>query len=62
LHTVVIFGRIKSGRGGEIIIDTALETLRAVSPEMANRVKLMMPDEKARRVGQCVAAASLPKI
>jgi hypothetical protein len=60
--TVLILGRVTSGKGGEIIIETALETLRAVAPEMSDRVKIMMPDEKARRVGQCVAAASLPKI
>jgi len=38
-----------------------METLREVAPELVGKVNVMMPDEKARRVGQCVAAASLPK-
>jgi len=29
-------------------------------PELAGRIRVMLPDEKARRVGQSIAAASLP--
>jgi predicted NBD/HSP70 family sugar kinase len=58
--TILLLGRVTSGKGGEIIVETARETLAEVAPEWVGTVKLMMPDEKARRVGQCVAAASLP--
>ena len=55
--TVLLLGRVTSGRGGEIIVATAQDILRTLGCD----VELMMPDEKARRVGQCVAAASLPR-
>lgn len=57
--TILLLG-ITSGKGGEIMVTTALETLAEIAPELVVKVKLRMPDEKARRVGQCVAAASLP--
>jgi len=56
--TVLVLGRVTSGKGGEIIVSTAQEIMRTLNCDVA----LMMPDEKARRVGQCVAAASLPTI
>lgn len=59
--TVLILGRVTSGPGGEVIVKTALETLRQAAPALAGKVAVMMPDEKARRVGQCVAAAALPQ-
>ena len=31
-------------------------------PELAKKVEVMLPDEKTRRVGQSVAAATLPEI
>ena len=31
-------------------------------PELAEKVQLQLPDEKSKRVGQAVAAASLPKL
>jgi hypothetical protein len=31
-------------------------------PELAEHVEVFMPDEKARRVGQSVAAATLPML
>jgi len=55
--TVLLLGRVTSGRGGELIISTARKILQTLAPE----ITLAMPDEKARRVGQCVAAASLPR-
>ncbi len=58
--TILLLGRVTSGEGGEIIVNTAHETLAEVAPEHNGIIRLMMPDEKARRVGQCVAAASLP--
>jgi hypothetical protein len=31
-------------------------------PEVARKIELRVPDEKSRRVGQAVAAASLPAL
>ncbi len=59
---VLIMGRVTSGEGGTIILDKANEVLNAEFPEIAAKTELHIPDEKARRVGQSVAAASLPEI
>jgi len=59
---VLIMGRVTSGNGGTILLSKANEVLNAEFPELAEKIKLHIPDEKARRVGQSVAAASLPKI
>jgi predicted NBD/HSP70 family sugar kinase len=59
---VLIMGRVTSGDGGTIIIDRAKEVLSKEFPEIAESIKLHIPDENSRRVGQSVAAASLPKI
>ena len=55
-------GRVTSGEGGAILLDRAREVLRTEFPELAEKVTLNIPDERARRVGQSVAAASLPEI
>lgn len=57
---LLILGRCTSGRGGEILIRKAHEVLRAEFPNLVNSVQLHLPDENIRRVGQSVAAASLP--
>ena len=59
---VLIMGRVTSGKGGTILLNQAKEVLRSEFPELDKKVTLHIPDEKARRVGQSVAAASLPKI
>lgn len=62
ISQVLIMGRVTSGLGGDLIIKKAKETLALEFPELASQMKLDLPDEKARRVGQSVAAASLPEI
>lgn len=59
---VLLLGRVMSGRGGDIILATAQEVLQKEYPQVASCVSLTLPDEKARRVGQSVAAASLPEV
>jgi predicted NBD/HSP70 family sugar kinase len=58
---VLLLGRVTSGEGGTILVDKANEVLRAESPELAEKIKLQLPDEASRRVGQSIAAASLPQ-
>ncbi|NPV09768.1 MAG: ROK family protein [Anaerolineae bacterium] len=59
---VLILGRCTSGRGGELILAGANEVLRSEFPDLAARINVQLPDEKSRRVGQSIAAASLPEI
>lgn len=62
LNHVLILGRCTSGIGGKYILDGAKEVLNAEFPEIATSVNIQLPDEKSRRVGQSIAAASLPAI
>ena len=59
---VLIMGRVTSGEGGVILLNRAQEVLDTEFPELAKKIQLHIPDEKSRRVGQSVAAASLPKL
>lgn len=61
-NDALILGRVTTGRGGEILLDTARGVLARAFPELAARIALHLPDEKSRRVGQAVAAASLPAL
>ncbi|RKI70493.1 ROK family protein [bacterium 1xD42-67] len=58
---VLLLGRVMSGKGGELILETCRSVLEDEYPELAGRFQLTLPDEKFRRVGQSMAAASLPK-
>jgi len=58
----LILGRVTTGKGGDIVIGTARKVLKREFPEIAAKIELRVPDEKSRRVGQAVAAASLPAL
>ena len=60
--SMMILGRVTSGPGGVMILETARLILADQFPEIADQVEVFMPDEKARRVGQSVAAATLPML
>lgn len=60
LKHVLILGRVTSGKGGDIILNVATKTLIKEFPEYSY-IKISMPSEKMRRVGQSIAAASLPE-
>ena len=62
IRNLLILGRVTSGAGGEIIIEKAREVLRAEFPALAETIQLRTPDEKDKRHGQAVAAASLPAL
>ena len=59
---VLLLGRVMSGRGGDIILDVCKQVLAEEYPDIAGKIFPNLPDEKARRVGQSVAAASLPEL
>lgn len=61
-ENMMILGRVTSGLGGEIILETAKTMLKDVYPEWAEKIDIFMPDENARRLGQSVAAAQIPVV
>jgi predicted NBD/HSP70 family sugar kinase len=62
LRHVLVLGRVTSGAGGDLIVGQAREVLNREFPELTDRLALHLPDEKSKRVGQAVAAASLPRL
>jgi predicted NBD/HSP70 family sugar kinase len=60
IETLIIMGRATSGPGGQIMIDAAQEVLNVEFPALAEKINITQPDEKMKRHGQAVAAASLP--
>ena len=61
LHYLMMLGRVMSGRGGDTILAVCQQILADEFPALASKLQVMLPDEKTRRVGQSVAAASLPE-
>lgn len=62
LKHVLILGRCTSGRGGNLILEGAQKVIQDEFPAIAEKVSIQLPDEKSRRVGQSIAAASLPAL
>ena len=58
--SILLLGRPVSGKGGDIILETAKAVLREEYPEVS--AELMLPDEHTRRLGQSVVAASLAAV
>ena len=58
---ILLLGRVMSGKGGDIILAEAKRVLAEEYPDVAGKINPTLPDEKSRRVGQSVAAASLPE-
>ncbi len=61
-RNLLVLGRVLSGVGGDWILAEAEKVLRAEFPEVAERIRFHIPDEKEKRHGQAIAAASLPAI
>ncbi len=59
---MLVLGRVTTGKGGDIVIAKAREVLAKEFPETAEQIATHVPDERSRRVGQAVAAASLPTL
>jgi len=59
---LLILGRVTTGSGGDVVLARAREVLQAEFPVLAAKIQLHVPDEKSKRVGQAVAAASLPPL
>ncbi len=59
---ILILGRCTSGSGGELLLHGARAVLEGEFPDLASKLQVHLPDEKIRRIGQSLAAASLPVI
>ena len=62
LRHVLVLGRVMTGEGGEVILSTARRVLKQEFPEVEESLQLHVPGEKEKRLGQAVAAATLPSI
>ena len=62
INHLIILGRCTSGLGGELILAGVREVLKSEFPELAEQIQIHLPDEKSRRIGQAIAAASLPRL
>jgi predicted NBD/HSP70 family sugar kinase len=62
IRHVLVLGRVTSGTGGELILTKAREVLRSEFPVLGEKIHLHTPDERDKRHGQAVAAASLPSL
>lgn len=62
IETLLVLGRVASGDGGDLLISECNRILEEEYPELASKINVTLPDEKMRRVGQSVAAASLPEL
>ncbi len=60
IRYLLLLGRVSSGKGGDLLVETCRNTLATDYPEL--NVSVELPDEMARRVGQSIAAASLVKL
>ncbi|NMC63338.1 MAG: ROK family protein, partial [SAR324 cluster bacterium] len=62
IRNVLILGRVTTGEGGNIIINNAKNVLAKEFPELSSSINFTTPDEKGKRHGQAIAAASLPVV
>ncbi len=62
IKTLLVLGRVTSGVGGDLIVSECNRVLAEEHPRLAAQIDVTLPDEKMRRVGQSVAAASLPEL
>jgi len=62
IRNLLVLGRVMSGEGGDVILAAAGEVLKEEFSELAERIRFHIPDEKEKRHGQAVAAASLPSV
>ena len=62
IRRLMVLGRVMSGKGGDTILTNCQAVLQDEFPALYEQVQVMLPDENTRRVGQSVAAASLPEL
>ena len=60
MRHVLVLGRVMTGAGGDLILRQARLVLDLEFPELSAQLDFPTPDEKDKRHGQAIAAASLP--
>lgn len=60
MKNVLLLGRVMSGKGGTIILEKAKDVLSDEYADKAHEIAIHLPDENSRRLGQAIAAASIP--
>merc|ERR1712226_195628 len=61
IEHVMILGRVSKGTGGDLMLKTASEVLEKEFPDLP-KITFHTADDHFKAVGQCIAAAALPKI
>src|SRR3954451_6098205 len=61
-RNLLVLGRVMTGVGGDRILALGRQGLRDEFPVLAAPIRFHTPDEKKKRHGQAIAAASLPSI
>merc|ERR1712183_143159 len=61
IEHVMILGRVSKGDGGDLMLKTASEVLEKEFPDLP-KITFHTADDHFKAVGQCIAAAALPKI
>jgi len=59
---VLVLGRVSSGPGGDVMLAKAQEVLHDEVPDLHEKISFIAADEKFKRHGQAIAAASLPRL
>lgn len=62
LRYLIVLGRVTSGVGGDLVVSECERILAEEYPELNRKLSVMLPNERFRRVGQSMAAASLPEV
>lgn len=62
LQHLLLLGRVSTGIGGEVLLSSAREVLEKEFPELSQSLRFHIPDEKQKRHGQAIAAASLASL
>ncbi len=62
INYVYVLGGVTADECGRIILDNASKVLSEEFPELLDKISFSVPDESVRKLGQSIAAASLPEI
>jgi len=57
---LLLMGGVTTGLGGKVLLETANQVLANEFPEVSRAIRIVIPEEKLKRHGQAIAAASLP--
>jgi len=61
-HDSLILGSVTEGKAGGIVLAKARTVLKSAFPELADKIRLRLPEEQRRPIPLAMAAASLPSL